>query len=354
MSSETSTPYTPASTSSSVAGNETLADEIKKYDTAKLIEYLQGQKNLELSETAIKILEKEELNGGDLFDLTEEKLEKWGMPGGPAMRLVKFAKECKDKKLRSFSSYKTKKELKEVLRKYGIVSEDITRIPQFKPVTHPIDEDSPEFKLCIDDILRKIRNMGPVVDSNEAMRCEYISAILHTAVSLLEGLVITPQMNITGEENTGRVDYAIKKILDDLLEEIICITEGKQNQATVGICQNLLQCRSACDMNLDIIKKKRKVDEAFDPDYDYDYVYGIVSTGTDWYFILHSTEGIYCTSRTEYHISLTEDALENPTEIRKNVKRVLEVIVGLLKDRVLGSEEPATKKRRVEEIIKKK
>ncbi|CAG8770049.1 3089_t:CDS:2, partial [Funneliformis caledonium] len=118
-----------------------------------------------------------------------------------------FAKELKEKMLRSFSSYKTKKELKEVLRKYGIVSEDITRIPQFKPVTHPIDEDSPEFMLCIDDILRRIRNMGPVVDSNV--------------------------MNITGEENTGRVDYAIKKILDDLLEEIICITEGKLNQATV-------------------------------------------------------------------------------------------------------------------------
>ncbi|CAG8637534.1 12192_t:CDS:2 [Funneliformis mosseae] len=55
----------------------------------------------------------------------------------------------------------------------------------------------------------EIRNMGPVVDSNV--------------------------MNITGEENTGRVDYAIKKILDDLLEEIICITEGKLNQATVGM-----------------------------------------------------------------------------------------------------------------------
>ncbi|EXX72513.1 hypothetical protein RirG_068650 [Rhizophagus irregularis DAOM 197198w] len=117
MSSETSTPYTPASTSISVAGNETvsLADEIKKYDTAKLIEYLQGQKNLELSETAIKILEKEELNGGDLFDLTEEWLRSVGLGLGPAMRLVKFVKECKDKKLRSFSSYKTKKELGEVL-----------------------------------------------------------------------------------------------------------------------------------------------------------------------------------------------------------------------------------------------
>src|SRR6266480_4079098 len=99
--SETSTPYTSAFTSTTVAGNETvsLADEIKKYDTAKLIDFLQGQKNLELSETAIKILEKEELNGGDLFDLTEERLRSVGLGLGPTMRLVKFAKECKDKKL---------------------------------------------------------------------------------------------------------------------------------------------------------------------------------------------------------------------------------------------------------------
>ena len=54
--------------------------------------------------------------------------------------------------------------------------------------------------------------MGPVVDSNEAMRCEYISTILHTAVSLLGGLVILPQMNVSGSDSSGRVDYAIKKI----------------------------------------------------------------------------------------------------------------------------------------------
>ena len=34
--------------------------------------------------------------------------------------------------------------------------------------------------------------MGLVVDSNKAMRCEYISTILHTAISILEGLVILP------------------------------------------------------------------------------------------------------------------------------------------------------------------
>ncbi|GBB97659.1 hypothetical protein RclHR1_03030003 [Rhizophagus clarus] len=66
-------------------------------------------------------------------------------------------------------------------------------------------------------------------------------------------------------------------------------------------------------MNIDMNKKKRKVDEALDPDYDHVFA-----------------------------------------ELRKNVKRGLEVIVGLLKDRVGGSEEPTTKKRRVEEKIKKK
>ncbi|PKC56194.1 hypothetical protein RhiirA1_474361 [Rhizophagus irregularis] len=168
--------------------------------------------------------------------------------------------------------------------------------------------------------------MGPVVDSNEAMRCEYISTILHTAVSILGDLVITPQANIIGKENTGRIDYAI---ISEMLEEIICITKGKQNQAIIGICQNLLQCQSACDVSLtNSTTLLATVDEAFDPDYE--YVYSIVSTGT------------------------TEDALKDNTELRMNVKRILEVIVGLLKNRVLGSEEPATKKRRIEEIIKKK
>ncbi|GBC44437.2 hypothetical protein GLOIN_2v1725482 [Rhizophagus irregularis DAOM 181602=DAOM 197198] len=279
--SETSTPYTPASTIT-FGNNETvsLADEIKKYDTAKLIEYLREQ-NLNLVKDDFDIIENERVGGQDFFDLTQEELERHGMKLGPAKRLV---------------------------------NGDITRIPQFIPPIHTINESAPEFKLCIDDILRRIKNMGPVVDSNEAMRCEYISTILHTAVSILGDLVITPQANIIGEENTGRVDYAIKKIISELLEEIICITEGKQNQATMGICQNLLQCRSACDMNINMNKKKRKVDEAFDPDYD--YVYGIVSTGTDWYFILHSTEGIYSTSRTEYRISLTEGALKDDTELR--------------------------------------
>ncbi|PKY40507.1 hypothetical protein RhiirA4_453894 [Rhizophagus irregularis] len=325
---------------------EPTVDEIKKYNTKELIDFLQQKEDdLKLEEEDLEIVRKQRINGCDFLNIiTQKMLEKWGMSGGPAARLAYFSEECKERKLRSFSSYKTQKDLSEVLEKYGIVS-GIARIPQFIPritATQPIDENAPQFELCINDILRRIRNMGPVIDSNEAIRCEYISTILHTAVSLLEDLMITPQSNIIGEENTGRVDYAIKKIISEILEEIICITEGKPFQETLGVCQNLLQCRSACDMNIKMNKKKRKASDAFDSDYE--YVYGIVSTGTDWYFTLHSTEGIYSTSRTEYRIPLTENTLKDSTELRKNVKRILEVIVGLLMDRASVSREPATKK----------
>ena len=131
--SETNTP-TSVSTSATTTGDDslTLADEIKKYDTEKLISFLQDR-DLGLSKKAIKILEKEEIEGQDFFDLTEERLRNVGLGLGPAMRLVKFAKECKEKKLRSFSSYKTKNDLSEVLRKYGINSNDIKKIPPFEP-----------------------------------------------------------------------------------------------------------------------------------------------------------------------------------------------------------------------------
>ena len=72
--------------------------------------------------------------------MTQEELERWGMPGGPAKRLIKFAKECKEKKLRAFSTYKSKKELGEVLRKYGIDSSEITKIPPFEPEPVEIDD----------------------------------------------------------------------------------------------------------------------------------------------------------------------------------------------------------------------
>ncbi|GES96963.1 hypothetical protein GLOIN_2v1709121 [Rhizophagus clarus] len=319
MSSETST---PASTSTTVAGNETvsLADEIKKYDTAKLIGYLQGQEDLGLSESALKILENEEINGRTFFKITKEELERHGMKLGPATALVDFAKECKEKKLRSFSSYKTKKELSEVLRKYGIDSNEITKIPPFEPEPVEIDDEDEELEQCITEIKRRMGIIGSATGRSEAFE-------------------------VVGEEASGRVDYAIKKVIDVVNEELIAITEGKQKDLVAGFMQNIMQLESSHHTNT----RKRKASVAFDDEFD--YLYGIVTTASDWYFLMYTPERIYC-SKDDYHIVLTENIMKNDAELRRGVKKVMGVIVGLLKDRVEVDDSPDSKRARTKKFIK--
>src|SRR6266487_22676 len=116
--SETSTRYTPSTT---VAGNETvsLADEIKKYDTAKLIDFLYGEKDLGLDDDDFEIIRKQKINGRAFLKTSREEFQSLGLGFGPAKNLADFAKDCKEKKLKAFSSYRS---LKEVLIRYGLES----------------------------------------------------------------------------------------------------------------------------------------------------------------------------------------------------------------------------------------
>jgi len=192
-------------------------------------------------------------------------------------------------------------------------------------------------------------------DSNEAMRCEYISAILHASLYVVKRitdkeLTLDPQLEIGGEESTDRIDYSIKA-----LDELFCITEEKIHQVVMGFAQNLIQCESALQVNKK--NRKRKSGEAFREDFD--YIYGIVTTASEWYFILFASDGISSTSKDPLNIRFSESALKEGSEeekvLRKNVKRVMEVIVGLLKDRLeCVDEEPDKKRARVEEYRSKK
>ena len=87
------------------------------------------------------------------------------------------------------------------------------------------------------------------------------------------------------------------------------------------------------------IRKKRTADQAFGNDY-FDYIYGIVSTGTEWHFIMYTPDGIYSTSGSEYQINLTKSA----------VKKIISIIV---KDRVSVDSSPASKRARIKKLIKK-
>ena len=79
-----------------------------------------------------------------------------------------------------------------------------------------------------------------------------------------------------------------------------------------------------------------------------------MTTGTEWHFIIYTLDGIYCTSGSEYQINLTKSAIkENPELLRSNVKRVIGIIVGLLKDRVSVDSSPTSKRARIKKIIKK-
>ena len=88
---------------------------------------------MQLNDAHFEILRKREIAGRDFLKMEKQDFRDCGLEVGPAIRLVDFAKEVKEKKLGSYSSYRTLKDFKEILAKYGIVSGDITRIPQFTP-----------------------------------------------------------------------------------------------------------------------------------------------------------------------------------------------------------------------------
>jgi hypothetical protein len=125
----TSTPASSSNNAKEEKPDPTLAEVVRKLDTENLIEFLRGE-DLQLDEDDFKILRDEKIAGRDFLKLTEQKFRDCGFKVGPATRLVGFAKEVKEKKLRAYSTYRS---LKEVLQKYNISGDSITSVPQFQP-----------------------------------------------------------------------------------------------------------------------------------------------------------------------------------------------------------------------------
>ncbi|CAG8731699.1 15180_t:CDS:2, partial [Funneliformis caledonium] len=128
-----------------------------------------------LSETAIKILKKEELNGRDFFNMTKEKYMQDGLVRGSAIRLMKFAKEYKNKKLKAFSIYCS---LKEIL----------------------IQDFNKHLGHCVENILFRMKHYRSlVIDSLEFICNDYVLAILYIAFHIAEDE--TTLMKQTGGKN---------------------------------------------------------------------------------------------------------------------------------------------------------
>ena len=50
-------------------------------------------------------------------------------------------------------------------------------------------------------------------------------------------ITLNPQLEVKGGEATGRVGFAIKKIIDTVNEELIAIIGGKQKDLMAGSCK---------------------------------------------------------------------------------------------------------------------
>ena len=66
------------------------------------------------------------------------------------------------------------------------------------------------------EILVRLKNYGTLVENSlEAMRNEYVVAIIHSAINITgddtgKELSMRPEYEVIGEESSGRVDYTIK------------------------------------------------------------------------------------------------------------------------------------------------
>ncbi|RGB25475.1 hypothetical protein C1646_771672 [Rhizophagus diaphanus] len=225
MSSQASSPTSPASITEEIS-TRTMSDVVKDFNTEELIDYLR-RKNLKLDKDDIKILRKEKIAGSDFLKLTKEDFRSIGFALGLTTRLTEFI-EGFSQKLRNYSSLKTLDDLKEMLRRNKVNGEDIINIKQFTPVFEEISDDDKAFKY----------------------------SILHASIAIAKKLTsqdifIVLQKDISSEDATGRVDYAIKS-----LEDLLCITDGKLRNIKIGYAQNLAQLESAFQTN----KKKQTAD----------------------------------------------------------------------------------------------
>ena len=121
---------------------------------------MQGQEDLGLDDDDLEIIRKEKVNGRAFLDMSEQKFRDCGLKIGPAVILAKFAKDCKEKKLRAFSTYRS---LKEVLEKYNLASKGTEIISLFTPRIHKIPDENKHLELCMADIKLQLKSYGTLV-----------------------------------------------------------------------------------------------------------------------------------------------------------------------------------------------
>ncbi|CAG8598947.1 23525_t:CDS:2 [Gigaspora margarita] len=339
--------------------------EINEWNMSAVIKFLESRKELFLNNNDINAIRTSKLAGSDLLNYSTEKFRACGLQVGPAERIIRLSEELSNyscegvinslkivtltlKLLREHAQKEFKFPLTthdEIVIKYNksILSNDATVRSIFKM------KDNIELIVILDKkCFSSYKNLREVfqkhgIDNDEVCsipmffsNCEneenYKEVFENCVKEIKARLLAIGNFEIIGDVSASRVDYTIKKIypqlVDNGFEEIICITEAKQVDIKVRVAQNLMQLEGSLDSNKN---KKHKLDDLY-PDQAYlEYVYGIVSTGTNWYFLKHTPDQIFCSQAFDY-IPLVTTQLNNDEDLRKEIKTVLGKIIWMLKD----------------------
>ncbi|CAG8601323.1 16836_t:CDS:2, partial [Acaulospora colombiana] len=170
----------------------TTSNEIEEKQAPTLAE----GKDLQFDEDDHKILHDEKITNRDFLSRLRKNF---------------IAMEVKEKKMRSFSSYRS---LKEMLENMVWNPEGIDIIPLFELLISEIQDDDVYFEECITEINKRLRDYGTLYpDSLEAMHNDYVVAILHTALHIVRDdtkreFSMRPQQEIISEEISGPGEIA--------------------------------------------------------------------------------------------------------------------------------------------------
>lgn len=210
--------------------------------------------------------------------------------------------------------------------RYAGVTNQVINADEF-PTRVDIKVDNELFLHAKKDLTIKHRLFGALSEGCEYTRREFISSVLVLAASIAEVQLGVEEL-IAGRLGHGQVDWvALYKSYR------ICITEGKKDDLTKGVVQNIAQMAATGE---DKSPKRR-----FSPSIP---TYGIATTYTEWVFLkLTFGEPRALFRSTDRTIGISQDHLED------DLKHVAGQIVAIFNeqkvavDHAVGASSPAKK-----------
>ena len=218
---------------------------------------------------------------------------------------------------------------------------DIDSEPKMDMQEMDIHEEKHKKRLdiCFENIKHKLYRFYQGL-RNEAIAREFISEILLAAVQLSH-TYLDAENTIIGDENHGRVDHSI--YAKD--REFICIAKAKEYKVDERIAMNIMQCQGA----LQEARRKRKHGEN-----EFDYIYGITTTGKDWRYILLTSENKIYKGIAQV-IDLDRDKLgttDYEVLLKESVAKTVKTIAWMLNS--LGNAKTTSKRQHFDSLLNKK